>query len=48
MEVKNFKTLDQQIELLKDRGCIIEDEAFVKKVLSAVNYYRFSSYFFAV
>ena len=45
MEVKNFKTLDQQIELLKDRGCIIEDEALAKKVLSTVNYYRFSSYF---
>jgi len=45
VEVKNFKTLDQQIELLKDRGCIIEDEVLAKKVLSAVNYYRFSSYF---
>lgn len=45
MEVKNFKTLDQQIELLKDRGCVIEDESLAKKVLSTVNYYRFSSYF---
>lgn len=45
MEVKNFKTFDQQIELLKDRGCIIEDEAFAKKVIRYVNYYRFSSYF---
>lgn len=45
MEVKNYKTIDQQLELLKNRGCIITDEIFAQKVLSTLNYYRFSSYF---
>jgi len=45
MDVKDYKTIDEQIEILKTRGCIIEDEVSAKKILSTVNYYRFSSYF---
>lgn len=43
--VKPFLTYDQQIQKLKDRGCIIADEKFCKNVLANVNYYRLSAYF---
>ena len=43
-EVKPFKTLDEQIDILIDRGLIIEDRLFAKKSLSMINYYRFSAY----
>ena len=38
-------TFDQQLELLKSRGCKIEDEAFARELLSRVSYYRLSEYF---
>ena len=38
-------TFDQQLELLKSRGCNIEDEAFAHELLSRVSYYRLSEYF---
>ena len=45
MELKRPTSLEQQLELLKQRGCIVEDEAFALKVLADVNYYRLSAYF---
>ena len=39
MDVKRHLTIDEQIELLKIRGCIIEDEEFAKSVLLHINYY---------
>lgn len=45
MDVKTHLTIDEQIELLKSRGCIIEDEEFAKNVLFDINYYRLTSYF---
>ena len=45
MDIKQPKTHEQHLELLKSRGCIIEDESFCLDVLSKVNYYRFSAYF---
>ena len=38
-------TYEQQIEKLRSRGCIIQDEAYAVSVLSKVNYYRLSAYF---
>lgn len=42
--LKKPKTFDEQIEILKQRGLIIEDENYAKFVLSNVNYYRFTAY----
>ncbi len=36
---------EQQCELLKSKGIIIDDPDYALKVLSSVNYYRFSEYF---
>ncbi|GHU60723.1 CAAX amino protease [Clostridia bacterium] len=46
MEIKPPKTHKEQIKILRDRGCVIADEAKALDVLSAVNYYRLSGYFF--
>jgi abortive infection bacteriophage resistance protein len=35
----------QQIEKLREHGCIISDETFCEKVLSQISYYRLSAYF---
>ena len=43
-DVKPFKTIEEQINILEDRGLIIEDEEFAKKSLSNLNYYRLSAY----
>ena len=45
MDVKKHLTIDEQIELLKTRGCIIEDEELTKSILLDINYYRLTSYF---
>ncbi len=36
--------IEQQIELLKSRGLIINDENFAKDILSNITYYRLSAY----
>ena len=38
------KKLEDQIELLKNRGLVIQNEAEAQEFLSRVNYYRFSAY----
>ncbi len=43
-KVKEFKTFDQQIDILEERGLIIDDHNLAKKVLENVNYYRFTAY----
>lgn len=45
MELKPATTFDEQIDLLRQRNCLINDEAFCKQVLQQINYYRFSAYF---
>ncbi|GHU91901.1 CAAX amino protease [Clostridia bacterium] len=45
MEIKPPTTLDEQIEKLKERGCIISDEPACKEFLRTVNYYRLTAYF---
>ena len=42
---KNPMTYQEQMTLLKTRGCIIPDEEFCLKTLQSVNYYRLSAYF---
>ena len=43
-DIKPFKTIEEQIAILEDRGLIIEDEDYAKKSLSNLNYYRLSAY----
>ena len=44
MNVKPALTIDQQIQKLKDRGCIITDDDYAYDVLQRVNYYRLTAY----
>lgn len=41
---KPFKTIDEQVDLLKSRGLIIEDDENTKDILRRTNYYRISGY----
>jgi len=43
---KKFKNLEEQIEILKHKGMIIEDEEFAKEVLLRENYFFLSGYRF--
>ena len=44
MKSKPFKTIIEQIEILKARGLLIDDEIYASRVLSNINYYRLSGY----
>lgn len=44
-EVKQPTTYEEQVNKLKERGCIIEDDAFCIQKLKEVNYYRLTAYF---
>ena len=41
---KGFKTIDEQIEILKNKGLIIEDVDFAKEVLLRENYFFINGY----
>ena len=43
-KIKTFKTLDEQIEILKNKGLIIEDEEKTKELLFRGNYFFISGY----
>ena len=43
-QVKEFKTIEEQISILRNRGLIIDDEEKAKNTLSNLNYYRLSAY----
>lgn len=43
-EVKPFKTYSQQVELLRSRGMMIDDDRLAQKRLENLNYYRLSGY----
>lgn len=45
MEVKKETTFTEQLEKIKNRGCIIGDETFALQALEHINYYRFTAYF---
>lgn len=38
-------TINEQIAKLKERGCVIENEAYARETLKYINYYRLSNYF---
>lgn len=44
-EIKNPSTYKEQINILKQRGCLISDEEACRKILSSIGYYRLSAYF---
>lgn len=44
MEDKGFKTIDEQLDILRSRGLIIDDETKAKDFLLRNNYYRISGY----
>lgn len=41
---KNFKNLDEQIEIFKHKGLIIEDEKYAKQILLRENYFFLNGY----
>lgn len=43
-EMKPFKTIEEQITILQQRGLIIDDAQKAKRFLSNLNYYRLSAY----
>ena len=45
MELKPIYTIQEQIDKLRNRGCLIEDEAYCVMFLRNVNYYRLTAYF---
>jgi len=44
MKVKQFKNLDEQIEILRHKGLLIENEEYAKEVLFRENYFFLSGY----
>ena len=45
MELKPQTTFDEQVELLKEKGILINDSQKCTSLLKRVNYYRFSAYY---
>jgi abortive infection bacteriophage resistance protein len=45
VNIKSFKTYDELIQIMQDRGLEIQDVATAKDILHQINYYRFSAYF---
>ena len=45
MELKPQTTLDEQVELLKEKGILINDSQKCTSLLKRINYYRFSAYY---
>lgn len=43
-DVKPFRTIEEQIAILQNRGLIIDDEETARKSLANLNYYRLSAY----
>ena len=41
---KNFKNLDEQIEIFKHKGLIIKDEHYAKQILLRENYFFLNGY----
>lgn len=44
--IKSFKTYADQVCILKDRGMIIDDPQMAETILSTINYYRLSGYWY--
>ena len=44
MVEKQFKNLDEQVEILKNKGLIVNDEKYAKRVLLRENYFFLNGY----
>lgn len=44
MQVKTFKSISDQIDLLKKRRILVLDEEYATRKLMEINYYRFIGY----
>lgn len=44
LEIKEFKTIDEQIAILESRKVNVKDNAFAKKTLENINYYNLTVY----
>ena len=44
MIAKQFKTLDEQIEIMKQKGMVIQDEKYTKEILLRENYFFINGY----
>ncbi len=44
MNIKSFKTLDEQIEILKNKGLVIDDIEYARDILLRENYFFLSGY----
>jgi len=44
MDIKPFKTISEQIDILKQKNLIINDEKAAANILAHINYYRLSGY----
>ena len=44
MRSKTFKSLDEQINILRDKGLVINDEDYAKEVLLRENYFFLNGY----
>lgn len=44
-EIKKATTYEEQLEILRNRGAIIIDDAFCRQKLAEINYYRLTAYF---
>ncbi len=47
-KLKSATTFDEQLNKIKDRGCIIGDEVWAKDILKQINYYRLTAYFYHI
>ena len=45
MDVKQYTTIQEQLEKLKYRNCFIENTARATEILESINYYRLTAYF---
>lgn len=44
LKCKPFKTLDEQLQLLEERGLRIGNKEYARQALASINYYRLSAY----
>jgi len=44
VELKSPKTYEEQVEILRNRGCAITDDVVAVEFLKRTNYYRFTGY----
>ena len=45
MNQKIPATIKEQVQKLRDRGCVINDEKLAEQTLTYINYFRLSDYF---